>query len=350
MSKYFVVLVIFLFALLFIADTATFKIGEKKYNIMSIVCVILFCFLATVRDFTEGVDTLVYLDIFNMFSRGDSFDEVKSIYTIIEEGYLIFLQTCAIISSDERFFLFAHAIIIYTVLVNFIYKKSSIPFLGILIFYALYFHTTINTMRQYLALSFVLLSFLALEKDSRILSLFLFAIAISFHRTSFFSLPILIFFIKNIKTKSFIFLELGVIVSFFIVGYSQDVILYFMDLLGYSYYFGTQHLEGFKTSGTLSFLLLCLLIFSVFSLMYLHEFNKLSLRSYYSIIFLSTLSVCLNLLSNIIALAARVALYYNIFLILLFCEVCSLLTRRFPRKYIELVSFPFVAIGVYVTL
>lgn len=112
--------------------------------------------LAGLRDVTVGTDMLVYgVPVFKSAYYAKDFGELFNEWSRMEIGYLGLNYVIARISSTHYLFFF---LIMFTE-VFFVYLairrwKHNVPlWLGMLIFYLLFYNDSLNAMRQYLALS-----------------------------------------------------------------------------------------------------------------------------------------------------------------------------------------------------
>ena len=170
-------------------------LGDRTKGTGHFVLVILGLFLpillAGLRDLDIGTDTSGYpIDVFDFCQSTDSLLLAIVSYLDVESGYVALAWICSQISNSFNFFLVVtHSIILVTLL--FAYRKFNINVaLAYLFIFLIYFSSSMNTARQFLAMPFCLFSLAELIQKQYKKALLLFLIAFLFHRSSFFFLTI----------------------------------------------------------------------------------------------------------------------------------------------------------------
>lgn len=172
-----------------------------------VVALSLPCFLAALRADTIGTDVLVYAKpLFEQakvsLSFGDylqrswvSFWVIRTVNSF-EIGFL--LLEYAVAACGLPFFVFLgllEALIVIPVYIAVRQLENDMPtWLGMLVFYFIFFNLSLNMMRQMVAVSFSFLAFICWIKRRRFLSILTFISALLFHQSSFIALiPIAIY-------------------------------------------------------------------------------------------------------------------------------------------------------------
>ena len=160
----------------FAASTALIAIAEKKktkyFILLSVLALLIPCLISALRASFIGTDTTVYLkplthaainaDNIREFFRTYWFYSYKNVYV---DGYeigfslLVYFAAKSTASMIAVQFAVAAAIIvpIYLTLAR---NRKHIPlWLGMLVFYLFFFNSTLNLMRQWVAMSFLMLAF-----------------------------------------------------------------------------------------------------------------------------------------------------------------------------------------------
>ena len=179
------------------------------------ISALLLIFIASNRALEVGTDTLTY---YLNFQNIEFEDSVRT-YQGIQKGWYYFNYY---IHSFLDYDLFMY--IVYSIIISLVcyvsYKNSKQPIFSILLFVLLYFYfSSFNVMRQFLALSFMLLGYTFLyigDKKKFVLCLIISSL---FHFTALLMMPLL--FIDKLKISSK-FVYLLVPISFIIgIWYSS---------------------------------------------------------------------------------------------------------------------------------
>jgi hypothetical protein len=191
-------------------------ITRNFYMVLGIVPEIL---IAGFRDSSIGTDTEMYpTDVFEFcLTTKNLFFAIVS-YIDVEQGYIVLAWISSQISNSFNFFLtLTHTIILCTLLAA--YRRFGVNVaLAFLFFCLIYFSTSMNTARQFLAMPFCLLGFAELMQVRKKKALIFLFLAFAFHRSSlFFLLVIALYYLCErkytvmCKKKSFVLLTLAVI-------------------------------------------------------------------------------------------------------------------------------------------
>ena len=158
---------------------------SRKYFIL--FALMLPVLLAAMRSSTIGTDTSNYLGMFHDASAANmSFSFLASSHPDVEKGYLLFVFLCGQLFNNDMWFLFATHCIIILPLFYAAYKFSdriSLT-LSLFIFLALFFNESLNLMRQYMAMSLIVLSQTFIIQNKKIKGVLFLMAAISIHYTA----------------------------------------------------------------------------------------------------------------------------------------------------------------------
>lgn len=155
----------------------------KKAKVLYMIWGVILVVIAGTRDIEVGTDTRSYNDIFETVGNGTYAPWVEpgwnfvcfTIYSIISKSYNTFLLLIAAITFFNYFYVF--------------YKDSPYPFLSVFIFISLHIYTgSFNIMRQYLAMSFLILSWHLYYNHKKLKSIIPLLISFFFHYSTFFSI------------------------------------------------------------------------------------------------------------------------------------------------------------------
>lgn len=133
--------------------------GKQVKEIAWVIYIIaLLCpaILAGIRDVSVGTDMLVYgVDVFKSAYYAKNFGELLNEWSRIEPGYLWLNYAVAGITRTHNLFFFLIMFIkVFFVFLAIRRWKHKVPlWLGMLIFYLLFYNDSLNALRSYLALS-----------------------------------------------------------------------------------------------------------------------------------------------------------------------------------------------------
>lgn len=203
-------LVTFFLSLLFFALYERFE-NKKIKRIVLFLAVLIPCMLAGLRAISVGTDTQGYIStLYDTASSSSSISEYyKSTFyyewsntsvASFDFAYTLLAYICASIFRNFSSFLFFSEVLIVVPIVAAInlYKKYfniSIT-LSMLLFYLMYYNTTFNAARQWLAIAFTFLAIAHLCTDRNIKKILTFGIIASlFHKSGLFVLVLIGFYL-----------------------------------------------------------------------------------------------------------------------------------------------------------
>lgn len=201
-------------------------------------------FLAAFRASSVGNDTEEYLRIFEETISSGIYE---SRYEI---GYLWFNKLLGYISNDSQIVLIVSSIFIFYSFGRFIWKYSRIPWLSMLVFFMLVFGSTVNIIRQCIAVAILLYSMDFIIQRKLIPFVLSVAIAFLFHYTAVFF--VFTWFLPNIKLNGytlFIFASLTVVCYTLFSSLLSYAFSYFSM---YEYYSGSMYFEGEARTATMT--------------------------------------------------------------------------------------------------
>lgn len=292
---------------------------KKKFVIL--VSIQLFLVLA-LREITVGVDLGNYSEGYNYISRLD-FDGLLSglkpsgVSALTwqfeyENGYTILNWMFSHLGIGFHGFLVFCAAVNVSTISYFIYRYSKKPWLSFVIFCTFGFYmSTFGIIRHSLALSMCLLAYCFFEKKKYLFGILAFLLAFSFHRTALLALPVLallVFPIKNITRKKFLYLLLLAVAVFVVSGpLYNNVIVNIMTAME-KVYVG----NGIELNKKI-FLFILFAIFMLFA----YDFSKIKTKvenvSCYALVF----TIYFTIIGFHNAALTRALPFYSIFLIIL---------------------------------
>ena len=274
------------------------------------------CIMSLFRGIHVGSDTISYVKFYNFVDIFSSYSKVL-IETRMEPGFVLYVRVLVRLFHNPQSLIICSSAITMFFVMRFICKYSKATWLSIFIFYCLFFNASMNVMRQFLALSFVLWAFDYIIKKKFIIFSALVLLATTFHFSAF------IFFIayplsklkvtKKIVVLSVILAPFILIISFIIMS----PFLKFMaegDFLSYYNENNKYYAEGVKIATIL------LLIMYTFFVCYglagwkIMEKRRVPMNQIDStMLFFLIVGVFITLFSLPLNILNRFALYFNIF-------------------------------------
>lgn len=191
----------------FALSLALIALGEKKrfpvFLGLSAIALLIPCLLAGLRAETVGTDVLVYVkpltkaailsEDLRQYFQSYWFDVWHNVYTKdYEIGFSLLVFGIAKLTKNLNIVLFViQALTVVPVFVALARNRKTMPvWLGMLVYYLLFFNSTLNMMRQWIAMAFLLLSMqMLLEKRPGLTILFA-VIGFLFHYTALLVVPV----------------------------------------------------------------------------------------------------------------------------------------------------------------
>ena len=196
--------------LLFVAYYLTRRFKKGKIIFLSIAFVLL-SVIACFRDVSVGTDTLQYFNTYQNYAHYHLKD--IRLGMVYEPGYMAYIITLSKISSNPRLLIILNYLFINFSILFFIYKNSKNYFISTIVYVlSCQFLASMCMMRQFLAISIVLLNFDAFLRGKNIRFIIAILIATMFHYFSLMFILLPIF--KKIRKLSFT--QLIIIVAVFI--------------------------------------------------------------------------------------------------------------------------------------
>lgn len=256
---------------------------KKKGIILVVISCLIMSILAAIRSDAVGKDIAIYVKPVFVWASNMSFLEYIKIGDL-EKGYLLFVFIITKIFKDYHVILFFIELIITSSIYYFAYeerKKISMTMV-IFIFLFMMYNDTFTMMRQYMALAFILISFIQLNKRNFIATIILFVLAVSMHVSSI--LTIIAYFIyifennDKISNRNKSLMNMLIIFFTFIITIAAKELVYFFTniitiLPGKLYYYFTTNYYNDVYSISTSILLLKI-IFLILTIVYTYTSNR----------------------------------------------------------------------------
>ena len=296
-----------------------FLIKNRKAYV--IVCTIQCLLILALRSNTLGVDLIYYskgfsyiknLDFLDMLSRLHLLKSAELVYPFkYESGYVVLNWLVSHLGFSYHFLLIICATINMSVFGTLIYKYSKIPCLSFVIFCTfgtyIYFF---GVLRQSLALSFFMISFMYALSGKYKKSIIMYFITFLFHRASLVLLPLLFLINKKALKKSNVVMIL--LLSIIFMLFSKNLVKIVQMVV--NYFNGGSYIGGnFGINKLLIFLYLIMFIVIIFADFKKYEKDKIFNILIWALIF----SIFLDIMGQYNEVWERSVQMYTSFLILL---------------------------------
>ena len=215
------------------------KIKNPKVSIFfSAILLFILSFIAGARSINLGWDASKY--VVSTFNRlelyGGNFSQFLD-YTTVEKGFSTFSYALYKIHPNINFLLFGYSFITTLLIMMYAFKeKEHVSFsMLMIVYYMVYYLITFNIIRQSISIMIVLLSYSYFSERKYAKSLVLFALALSFHSSTIFTIPIytLNYVSRKTPTKRKKRLNYFLIISFTILlSLTYEQIASFMASIG----------------------------------------------------------------------------------------------------------------------
>lgn len=335
-----------------------YKILNTKHRkgIFLIISFLSMSLLSCFRDFSVGADTLQWVEFYTIYGS----EGLKAVNFLQkhEPGYVLLNVILSWISPDPRLLIIVSSLFINFSVCYFIGKHSRDPFLSVLFYICTkQFFGSMCMVRQFLAMSIVLLAFNELLSRKYLRFSFAVLVSASFHYFAILNfLLIPIFCIGKLRTSHYILIAVLLAVCF--VFMPQIVTFFLTNVSNYSDYLLFLHEQGADPGGFI--FPSKLIIFAAYIAPYLFpryrvyrngrvEESNLRVnsneKSYSCITIIYVLIACLLVLSSRFTLLARIYDYFFPFLMLL-PNVIDTQNNKDIRVYYTILNLVYILYAV----
>lgn len=352
MAVYIVVFLISVF-LLYYADSKRFRgLGVK---ICVGIALLLPCLIAGLRADSVGTDVAVYLKpLFQKAQLADSFQQFCSarIYKIdsmtyasvgeYEIGFLVLCYLHAKVFNSMPLLLFT----IQALTVIPIYKglrafsKNQPVWLGMCVYYLMFYNMTLNMMRQWIAMAFLLYAFQFMESRQYRRYFLTVGVAVLFHYSAV--LGIAIFFVYQLVAKENPYNKRLKVILLILIGIGSilglDLLVNLISLLGMryrSYFSGSLMLMPNQLLYRLPVLLLL-----IWRWKYLKEASPYA-DFFLVLIFYDLLA---SQLTSIFSQSARIGLFFSEYYMLVYPTICMASGSKKNRQAMKVITLCYLVI------
>jgi len=342
-----------------------YKTNRHLFIITCCIALLIPCLLAGLRAPIIGTDTSGYVkEVFEVAKFSNSFKSFynakwKNSYGVLQNinqyeiGFLFIEYFCAKIFGSFSVFLFmTELMIIVPIFWELLRFKNKVPlWLGMLTFYMLFYNTTLNAVRQWIAVAITFSGFHCLIKQKYIRYIFIIVISALFHNSAVISFAIMllyIFFTHSFIERKYVKFNYNILNKFAIVVLAEICILVFLPLVAsvlsktflykYVYYlgFGTKRIY-FLPNQILSRAFIFFLIFLDWK-----TYKKLdNIGVYISIL---ATDMIIAQLASVNGYAVRIADFFKVYSVIIYPLIYNSQTHKTKKKIIELLIILFLLV------
>lgn len=306
----------------------TNRIRLSEGSLFGILGIVVLTFPASFRATCVGTDVMsyVYYAFERIAERTSVFDVLKK--SILEPLYELLCYISYRIFPDLHMLHFLTALIIVCCVYYFVksFSKNISVSLAMLCFMLLHYNTSLNIVRQYLAIGFSLVALKAVFHRNKKTYLFFCVVAVFFHSSAlvcFLYYPIYALLNKNKDKKARTAIILIAVILFLLVLKPTVTFLANIGLVPY------QYVGYFSSNGESSILmqLLSRITTIILGIMFYKKMDKYDNRNHYLFCFL-LIDAIIGLLTPIIGPGARLSLYFGIVQCVYIPELCKVIVNN----------------------
>ncbi len=349
-------------------------LAQKKrtttFFILSGIALLIPCLIAGLRARQIGTDVMVYVkqltqsaiisDDLGDYFRTYWFHDWKNFYVKdYDLGFSLLIYVVGRLTNNLGCVLFViQAVMALPIYIALSRNRRTVPiWIGMLVYYLMFYNSSLNIMRQWSAMSFLLLGFQMLTEKKTWLAALFTAIAFFFHSTAIIAIPLYgIYWLLNrldgiefahnrlrLSAPMLVVLALGFLSV--VALFSMPLILKILALVGLSRF--SNYLEGNQMGIVMGQILLRLPLFLLMALNWsdLRKSTRLA-PFFFAMLLFDTVS---SQLVSIDAMAYRVSNYFSLYSILWLPRVCSCHRNRGVRVLSTVILAGFCLVYWYYT-
>ena len=302
-------------------------------------------FLAAYRSLGVGTDSEAYYTIYYQYANNDAYVAASDNYKTAEFIWLAMLRYFRN-ADNYRGLLVMLAALNAIPLFYALKKQSKWPLFSVFLYIALYFYgNSLNTRRQYAAMSFLLLAIPFLKKGKNKYYLLLMLLATAIHMSALFVF-ILVWSIYKAnlnfdnKLRYSLIIAVSFIIGMFFTAKFKEALEPIANLFASSNY--EYYLSGDTVNESRN--LLSNLGFNLIAIFMLY-INKDANNIYFKLYILGVIMV--NLLAGLGAFSGRVASYFSLMQIVAIPNLLYLIKKSL-QKYLYIVIFIVYGLSIYI--
>lgn len=308
---------------------------QMKVGIYVVLCAILLFFMV-VRDITQGPDSIIYSEMFSYIRNMDIVDAYNFYY--FEGAYSVLNNIIGRLFEEQREFLVIMSTLIFIPIFYRLWKTTSYPTIGLIVFLAFGFWFQSTIYRQYFAMAILTFSYGMIVRRQLLQFIILILIAFAFHHTAIiFSLLYPLYRIKITKFR----IILSMIFSGIMGLFGGPIFLYMSQF--------SRNAYGEQFNGGISMLIF---LWGIVLLSYvICEKNLVGINKFYFI--MVWCSAIIQPLSLTAAILARLVLYFyfgNIFFIPILFKCLIDKIKRYEQLFAVKAAFYIALFVIYASI
>lgn len=331
-----------IYVICFLISGGFFWWSEKFYNkeqfkvssFFAIMGIITISLLAGARAPSIGRDINIYVTY--AFNRINNYDSIMQVFQnhSLEIGYELLIYLCTRISSNVHFLHFVSSIIITSGFYSFVKyfandNKYSIYY-GMMTYSLIYFNTSLNIVRQFIALSIFLFSIKYLFQKKHLKFLIFVLLATQFHKSAILGIAILVLYrILNTKKPKTSKIVISIALTSFGLLFLDNIT---MQLLNMGI-FSSKYMGYFSEAGNSSIFMQVLsrLPILLLGLFFYKKLIKHNLKNQIIYCFL-IIDCILGSMSVVIGNGSRLSLYFGVWQCVFIPELLLVMKENASRK------------------
>lgn len=297
--------------------------------------------IQALRGYTIGEDTAGYIYHYHMIGNM-GWNSLDFTYNGFEPGYIFLNKVVAFLSDNNTtIFLAVVSGIIMVGFSIFIYYNSTNVILSTMLFVALnHFFTSMVSLRQYIAIAFLINSFYFFRKRKLGIMLLLCATSFLFHKSSiiFSALILGLYFIKLTRNKILLLIGIGLTGA---VCFPSLLALALRILPKYNYYF--IFIQNFTNAMGIGKIRIIYLSFEIALIGIILVVKKYGNRDFYALAMITSVAAISILLQGKIPYLWRLSYYFEVYLIIL---IPNIFYKKTSNGYLYKISI-FASITIF---
>lgn len=363
-----------IYLICFMISCLLLKLAEKTsqkliYKILVGIALIIPCLLAGLRADTIGTDVNVYVKpMFELACSSTSFLDYLDMRWMaswtykyvsdIEMGFTVLVYCIAKIFGKINVLLTCIEILIIVPFYKGIYyfKKEISVWLCMLTFYLINYNVTLNMMRQWIAMAFVLYGFRYIIEKKPLKFIVINLLAMTFHKSSIFGFLFYLIYKyiysnkkeKNLKIvissgRSISFKKLNKVFVLTIVGLivllSLNIIISILNRIGLSryslYITGSLHILPIQIILRIPFIIIIFLNWERYS-------EKYKMAPFFLTIMI--MDLFMSQLGSISIYSSRISIYFSMFNCIAYSSICEISGKREIRAISKILLIAYLII------
>lgn len=341
----------------FAVSVLLIALSEKKhwkiFFLCSVVALLVPCLIAGLRADHIGTDVEVYIKpLIRAASEADSIKDYYAAQWLVgsrpryvmkfEYGFSFLIYCITKLTGSQVAVLFViSALIITPVFIALAKNRKNAPvWLGMLVFYLLFYNATLNMLRQWIAMSLILLAFQFLLEKKYWPTILLSCATLLFHYSAVIVLPIYVIYWLlsrgrhyrlqegnfKVNGSTIIFILIGIVSVMLILN--LPIVLRLMSAIGFDRF--SNYLEGNSMTLLINQIILRLPLLFVFAFYWKPLHQRTPAAAFY--LTMLVLDLIAAQLISVDTYAYRIGQYFLLYVILAIPQLHASIKSRLPRN------------------